>query len=90
GSANSFFIIPGVRVVFALRLLLPGGGGVSRPTKTNAPGHPPPPGRSRPVLFLGGALTIQFELFKKQKQILLIKIAAAHERRRVYKYGVGP
>ncbi|MGS6519272.1 hypothetical protein, partial [Enterobacter hormaechei] len=50
--AKSFFIIPGVRVVFALGLLLPGGAALSRPTKNYAPASPPPPRPTPTLLFL--------------------------------------
>ncbi|WP_447287702.1 hypothetical protein, partial [Enterobacter hormaechei] len=52
GSAKSFFIIPGVRVVFALGLLLPGGAALNRPTKPFAPATAAPPGSTSAVLFL--------------------------------------
>ncbi|MGS6165432.1 hypothetical protein ACVGWI_00435, partial [Enterobacter hormaechei] len=51
-SAKSFFIIPGVRVVFALGLLLPGGAALNPPTKTYARASAPPPGRTWALFFL--------------------------------------
>ncbi|MGS6461942.1 hypothetical protein ACVGXT_00135, partial [Enterobacter intestinihominis] len=66
GSANSFFIIPGVRVVFALRLLLPGGGAGYPPAKTEGPALRRPARPTPPAIILRSAFSKQ-KLINKKK-----------------------
>ncbi|MGS6281716.1 hypothetical protein ACVGWU_09270, partial [Enterobacter intestinihominis] len=54
--------------VFALRLLLPGGGGGYTPTKNYAPGTAAAPGCPPPLLFFRGAKSDRFDAFKLQQQ----------------------
>ncbi|WP_447287735.1 hypothetical protein, partial [Enterobacter hormaechei] len=48
-----------VRVVFALGLLLPGGGAATRPTKTYARGTAPPPAPSCAFIILTWCISIE-------------------------------
>ncbi|MGS6197530.1 hypothetical protein, partial [Enterobacter hormaechei] len=73
-SAKSFFIIPGVRVVFALGLLLPGGAGLNPPYKTNPRGNPPPPPTTPTLINLLLRITLHNYLINNTKQNKQIKL----------------
>ncbi|MGS6401206.1 hypothetical protein ACVGXU_23565, partial [Enterobacter hormaechei] len=56
-------------VVFALGLLLPGGGAGNRASKTQAPGIGAPPGRPPTVIFFPGRISIDIDRLSQQKQV---------------------
>ncbi|MGS6203773.1 hypothetical protein, partial [Enterobacter hormaechei] len=54
--------------MFALGLLLPGGGGLYPPTKNYAPGRGAPPGLKWRFFFLRLCISIDIEVINLQKQ----------------------